>query len=173
MAGTPAPRRVCRRAATEVVAPPGHGTGGEALLEPASPFSPAVMLSPKATIVIAAMVCAFTTTLAWQTAVRAMASVAWHVTGVVPKGKMEPEAGRHETVTGGVPPVRVGGANVTRSVVVPSGAVAVVTPGQVRDGGTTTGGGVPLVGLEHPATTAVAPASPQRTPRSAWRITTL
>jgi hypothetical protein len=130
------------------------------------------MLSPKATIVIVATVCAVTTTLAEQTAVRPMASVAWHATVVEPNGKVEPEAGRHETVTGGVPPESVGGANVTRSVVVPSGASAVVTPGQVRDGGPT-GGGVTPVGLEQAATTAAAPASPHRTPRSAWRITTI
>ncbi|HEY6356976.1 MAG TPA: hypothetical protein VIX35_01955, partial [Vicinamibacterales bacterium] len=162
---------VCRRAAPDVVDPPAHGTGGEELLEPGSPFSPAVMLSPKATIVIAAIVCALTTTLAVQTAVRPMASLAWHVTVVEPSGKVEPEAGRHDTVTGGVPPVSAGAANVTRSVAVPSGASAVVTPGQVRDGGPT-GGGVTPVGLEHAVTTAATPASPHETRRSP-RITSI
>ena len=68
-------------------------------------------------------------------AVFAAASVAVHVTVVVPTGKDEPEAGTHAVVTPGQLSPAVGAAYVTVAAHVPGALLAVTLAGQVIVGG--------------------------------------
>jgi len=120
------------------------------------------MLSPNATMLATPMVCDFTATDVWHTALRLIASVAVQLTVVVPMGNVDPDAGVHATDTGGVPPVGVGAANVTGSDVDPTGTVAVVLAGHVTDSCCTGGGGGGDVGLPHDATAAAVAAAATR-----------
>src|SRR3954451_20398254 len=73
------------------------------------PTSPSVRLSPNASYFVAAMVKPDRVTLNEQDAWRDCASLAAQVTDVVPSGKDEPDARVQLVVTGGAPPVTVGG----------------------------------------------------------------
>jgi hypothetical protein len=73
------------------------------------PSSPAVMLSPNATKRVSEIGArASTVTVSVQLLVRCFASVAVHVTVVVPMGKVAPLSGVHVMFTGRVPPASVG-----------------------------------------------------------------
>jgi hypothetical protein len=77
-------------------------------------------------------------TLKLQEAVLPEASVAVHVTVVVPTGKIEPDGGMHAVVTPGQLSEAVGGGKVTVPVVASgqvSGATALTLAGQVIVGG--------------------------------------
>jgi hypothetical protein len=83
--------------------------------------------------------------------VRFKASVALHVTAVVPIGKFSPELGEHVTLTGLCPPVADGVSKVT--VNPPAFTVARETPSPhdsngAGGGGGGGGGGVGAVGLQ-------------------------
>jgi hypothetical protein len=98
--------------------------------------------------------CPATVTLDEHVAVRPIASAALQFTGVDPIGNAEPDAGVQMTLTGGVPPLTVA-VNVTACAADPIGATADVAAGHVSDRPVTTvGGGVTVVGLEHPANAA-------------------
>ena len=73
------------------------------------------MLSPNARILVTVRRGGGSATVAVneQLAVRRAASVAVHVTGVEPTGKLEPLAGPQETMTGAAPPVAVAEPYVT------------------------------------------------------------
>jgi hypothetical protein len=72
------------------------------------PFCPSVKLSPKARYLVTLRVDALSVTENPHWARRERASVALHVTGVVPTVNDVPDAGAHATVTGAAPPTAVG-----------------------------------------------------------------
>ena len=98
------------------------------------------MLSPKAMNLVTEM-CGggSTTTEKAQVLVRCSASVAVQLTGVEPRTNVEPDAGVHAIVTGGVPSATVG-VNSTAAVR-PSRDVTCRSAGHVSVGATGFGGG--------------------------------
>ncbi len=108
--------------------------------------SPAVMLSPNARnfVTVSCGVLA-TVTVNEHVPVRFSESVAVHATVVAPSGNVAPEAGVHVTVTGSLPALTVGAANVT---VVPEVemVLAVTDAGQVSVGGSGSGVGTGGIG---------------------------
>src|ERR1017187_727488 len=96
------------------------------------PFSPAVMLSPNARTRVPTSFGiggAGTTTItsSEQVACRLIASIAVHVTVVLPAGNVVPDAGAQLDVTGGVPPLAVGLPYVTAADVIDDDAVVTLT----------------------------------------------
>jgi hypothetical protein len=110
--------------------------------------SPAVMLSPKATIFVPfRRGTRLTLTRKVHCAVRAALSVAVHATVVDPIGNCAPDGTVHDTATGDVPPVACGGAYSTTAG--PSTAPDCTSAGHAITGAAGGGGGVGPFGLEH------------------------
>jgi hypothetical protein len=76
-----------------------------------------------------------TETLDAQLAVLPEASVAVHVSVVVPTGNVLPDGGLHDTVSPGQLSDATGGANVTRELNCPNGTKVTMLAGQVIAGG--------------------------------------
>src|ERR1051325_8949282 len=77
----------------------GYAFGGSRTVGTAlgRPVSPSVRLSPNASYFVTLSESAFKMTLNVHDAWRDIASVAWQLTGVVPSGKLVPDAGEHTT----------------------------------------------------------------------------
>jgi len=73
-----------------------------------SAFSPAVKLSPNASILRIEMLIPLSVTLNEHVACRVCTSLAAQLTVVVPRGKLAPDAGVHVVLTGGAPAVTAG-----------------------------------------------------------------
>ena len=74
---------------------------------PSSPFSPAVMLSPKARKRVALITGTGSSVTEKVQLAERIPSVASHVTGVVPTVNVESDPGVHVVLIGGAPPVAV------------------------------------------------------------------
>ena len=99
-----------------------------------SAFSPAVKLSPNASIFRIGMLIPFSVILNEHVAWRACASLAVQLTAVVPSGNMAPDTGEHVVLTGRTPAVTVGVEYVT--VCEPDATpLTVKSPGQTICGG--------------------------------------
>ena len=111
-----------------------NGPGRLGTSDSGSVTSPAVRLSPNARNVVFnnTGIGGFTRTVKPHDAVCPTASVAVHDTAVVPTEKVEPEAGVHVTVTGGVPSMADGVVNEATAVTLFNGAVADTSSGQLR-----------------------------------------